>query len=382
MPNPISTIASIDRMRLRARRRLPKAVFDFIDGGSDDELTLRANRDDFARYRLLPHILNDVSNPHTAREFLGQSSSMPVIISPTGLAGLAWPQAEKLLATAAKTHQIPFTLAALGSCDIEEIAAQGHARKWFQIYILKDREITRDLVQRAAQSGYETLVVTVDVPVIGKRERDVINGFTVPLKWTPSTCWDLASHPQWSLATLQAGVPMMRSLSRYTQMDTRSVARHATWINSAFDPAANWDDLKKVRDWWPHKLLIKGILRCDDADRALQAGADGIVVSNHGGRQLDGTLSAVRALDTIAQHQQGKLPLILDSGVRRGSDVVKAICLGASAVMIGRATLYGAAAGGEAGVNRVLDLLREEINRTLALIGVADINTLDRSWLG
>jgi (S)-mandelate dehydrogenase len=381
MATNLDKIPSIDGMRLAARKRLPKAVFDFIDGGSDDENTLQRNRRDFADYHLQPNILNDVSSCSLQSGFLGASASMPVIISPTGLAGLAWPEAELLLATAAKEHDIPFTLAALGSCDIEEVAAVGHARKWFQFYVLKDRQITLQLIERAKQSGYETLVLTVDTAVVGKREKDVHNGFTVPLKWTPRTCWDMISHPQWSLATLRAGVPMMRSLTPYAQMDTRSATQHATWINDAFDPSVNWDDIKLIRDAWPHKLLIKGILRTDDADRALAAGFDGIVVSNHGGRQLDGALSSIRALDKISTHLDGKLPLILDSGVRRGSDVVKALCLGASAVMMGRPTLYGAAAAGQQGVDKVLSLMREEINRTLALMGVADINKLDRSYL-
>ncbi len=381
MANNLDTIPSIDGMRLKARARLPRAIFDFIDGGSDDELTLQSNRSDFANYRLQPNILRDVSSCTLQSHFLGSASSMPVIISPTGLAGLAWPNAELLLASAAKAQDIPFTLAALGSCDIEQVAAVDHARKWFQIYVLRDREITRKLIERALQAGYETLILTVDTGVIGKRERDVLNGFTVPLKWTPRTCWDMASHPHWSLATLRAGVPIMRSLTPYTQMDTQSATKHAKWINDAFDPSANWDDFKTIRDLWPHKLLIKGILRTDDADRALAMGADGIVVSNHGGRQLDGALSSVQALDIISTHLNGKLPLILDSGVRRGSDVVKALCLGASAVMMGRPTLYGAAVAGEQGINKVLSLLREEISRTLALLGVPDINDLDRSCL-
>ena len=381
MATNLDSIPSIDSMRLEAQKKLPRAVFDFIDGGADDEHTLHRNRIDFAHYHLQPNILKDVSSCSLQSSFLGASSSMPVIISPTGLAGLAWPLAEMLLATAAKTNDIPFTLAALGSCDIEQVAAVGHVRKWFQFYVLKDRQITLKLIERALQAGYETLVLTVDTAVVGKREKDVHNGFTVPLKWTPRTCWDMISHPHWSLATLRAGVPMMRSLTPYAQMDTRSATRHATWINDAFDSSANWDDIKLIRDSWPHKLLIKGVLRTDDADRALGAGFDGIVVSNHGGRQLDGALSSIRALDRISAHLDGKLPLILDSGVRRGSDVVKALCLGADAVMMGRPTLYGAAAAGQQGVDKVLSLIREEINRTLALMGVADINQLDRSYL-
>lgn len=381
MVTNIDTIPSVARMRLKAKSRLPKAVFDFIDGGADDELTLRHNVDDFAAYAFQPKVLRDVAQVSLERKIFEQVSAMPVIIAPTGLAGLAWPRAERLLAQAARAKNIPFTLAALGSCDIEEIATINPLRRWFQLYVLKDRDVTKDLLSRAQQSGYEVLVITVDVPVVGKRERDVVNGFTVPLRWSPRMFWDMVSHPQWSLETLRAGVPTMKSVSRYAGIDTDAVAAHATWVNNAFDPSATWDDVAAIRDIWAGKLLIKGVMSCDDAERALQIGADGIVVSNHGGRQLDGALSSVHALARIATHIDGRLPLFLDSGVRRGSDIVKALCLGATAVLVGRATLYGAAAGGEPGIARVLHILHEEIARTLALIGVDDINALDKTFL-
>jgi len=377
-------IPSLDYMRQRARARLPRAVFDFIDGGADDEQTLAANRSAFERYRFAPRVLRDVSQitiekaPVSAKE---RASSMPVIISPTGLAGLAWPDGEKHLAAAAESHNIPYTLAALGSCSIEDTAAVGHSHKWFQLYVLKDRDITADLIQRALQCDYDTLVVTVDVPVIGKRERDAVNGFTMPLSLTPATCLDLLMHPAWSLATLRAGVPLMQSLLRYNEMNARSVAAHAAWINRLFDPAADWQSIAEIRAAWPRRLLIKGILHADDARRARDAGADGIVISNHGGRQLDSALPSVVALDTIASELQGEMPLILDSGVRRGTDVVKALCLGASAVMMGRPTLFGLAVAGEAGASRVLTILAEEISRCLALLGVDDINSLQRDML-
>jgi len=368
-------------MRRRAKSKLPKAVFDFIDGGSEDEVSLQSNRDDFSRYSFLPRVLRDVTDPHLECQILGKQSSMPVIIAPTGLAGLAWPGAESLLASVAQQQEIPFTLAALGSCDIEEVAATDLSRKWFQIYVLKDRQVTYELIQRAEQCAYETLVVTVDVPVVGKRERDVVNGFTVPLKWTPAMCWEMISHPGWSLKTLRHGVPTMRSLAPYADVDTQSAAAHAVWVNRNFDPSATWEDIQKIRDRWGAKLLVKGVLTHEDATRAMQVGVDGIVVSNHGGRQLDGAVSSIRALDRVSLHVNGQLELIVDSGVRRGSDVVKALCLGASAVMIGRPTLYGVAAGAEDGIEKVLELFREEIQRTLALIGIEDIAKLDRSCL-
>lgn len=381
MSESLDNIPSVARMRLGAKSRLPKAVFDFIDGGADDENTLHRNIQDFERYRFSPKVLNDVSAPKLGCEYLGVSSSMPLAIAPTGLAGLAWPAAERLLALAARQQNIPFTLGAMGSCDIEEIAATSLAHRWFQIYILKDREVTADLMKRAKESGFETLLVTVDVPVVGKRERDVVNGFTVPLKWTPRMCWEMLSHPAWSLETLQHGAPIMKSLKRYADVDVQTAAAHAVWVNEAFDPSVTWADLREIRDNWKGKLLVKGVLTCDDADAAVAAGVDGLVISNHGGRQLDGAISSVCALDRVAEHLSGRLPLILDSGIRRGSDVVKALCLGASAAMIGRATLYGAAVGGEAGINRVLDLLRDEIVRTLALIGVNNVTDLNRSYL-
>jgi len=381
MTGRIDNVPGVAQMRVLAKSRLPKAVFDFIDGGAEDEASLRSNREDFSRYAFVPRVLRDVAAPNLECRVLGSNASMPVIIAPTGLAGLAWPGAERLLASAAARQQIPFTLGALGSCDIEDIASTDLARKWFQLYVLKDRQVTHQLIERAEQSGYETLVVTVDVPVVGKRERDVVNGFTVPLKWSPRMCWEMISHPAWSLQTLQHGVPMMESLVPYADVDTRSAAAHAFWINSAFDPSASWEDLEKIRDAWKGKLLIKGVLSHEDATHAMRIGAEGIVVSNHGGRQLDGALSSIQALDNIAVHVDGQLELIVDSGIRRGSDVVKALCLGASAVMIGRPSLYGAAAGAEAGITRVLDIFREEIARTLALLGVDSVEKLDRSYL-
>lgn len=373
-------IACIADMRSAARQRLPRAVFDFIDGGAEDERTLADNREGFARIRFAPRVLRDVSNRSLATRILGEPSAAPLFIAPTGLAALACPAADVHLAQVAAGAGIPFTLSTSASATIEEVATAtstagvAHSRNWFQLYVFRNREVTHDLMDRALASGYRTLVVTLDVPVLGKRERDLRNRFTVPLRPTLAGLWDLMLHPRWCAQVLRAGTPRLKNYTGYASGD--STASLAAWINSELDPTLCWDDIRALRARWPGPMLLKGIVRADDVLAARQAGVDGVVISNHGGRQLDGAPATIDALRGLPAEARAGLEIFLDGGVRRGSDVVKALCLGATAVGIGRPVLYGAAAGGRSGIDRVLAIFLEEIDRTLALLGVRDIASL------
>jgi (S)-mandelate dehydrogenase len=372
----VSRAISVDDLRTMARARLPRAVFDFIDGAAADERTLRANGADFEAVRLVPRFLRDVSATRLDATVLGAPSSAPLLIGPTGLATLAWPDAERILAAEAAAAGLPFVLSTGAGNTIEEVASVGPGRRWFQLYVFKDRSITEAMIERAAKAGYEALVLTVDVPVVGKRERDWRNGFTIPLRLGARTMLDLARHPGWCLQVARHGVPRMRNFDgARTGSDAMS---HAALMNSQLDPSLTWEVLGWLRERWRGPILVKGLLALDDVLRAADAGADAVVVSNHGGRQLDGVGSSIRALALWGDRAAARVPVLVDSGFRRGSDVVKAIALGATAVLVGRPTLYGAAAGGADGVRRCLQLLVDEMHVTLAHLGVASIAEVDR----
>jgi len=367
---------SIEDLRVMARARLPRAVFDFIDGGANDERTLRANTTDFDAVRLMPRFLRDVSSARLGTTLLGHAAAAPLLIGPTGLAALAWPNAERLLATEAAAAGIPFVLSTGAGCTIEEVASIGPARRWFQLYVFKDRSITASMIERAALTGYEALVLTVDVPVVGKRERDWRNGFTIPLRLGAGAMLDVARHPGWCLQVVRHGLPRMRNFDgARTNADAMS---HAALMNSQLDPSLTWDVLGWLRQRWRGPIVVKGLLALDDVLRAADAGADAVIVSNHGGRQLDGVGSPIRALARWGAQASARVPVLVDSGFRRGSDVVKAIALGATAVLVGRPALYGVAAGGAAGVRRCLQLLLDEMRVTLAHLGVQSIDEVDR----
>ncbi len=372
----VARAISVEDLRTMARARLPRAVFDFIDGAAADERTLRANGADFEAVRLVPRFLRDVSSTRLDATVLGARSSAPLLIGPTGLATLAWPDAERLLAAEAAAAGIPFVLSTGAGNTIEEVASVGPGRRWFQLYVFKDRSITESMIERAAKAGYEALVLTVDVPVVGKRERDWRNGFTIPLRLGPRTLFDMARHPGWCLQVARHGVPRMGNFDgARAGSDAMS---HAALMNSQLDPSLTWDVLGWLRERWRGPILVKGLLALDDVLRAADAGADAVVVSNHGGRQLDGVGSSIRALALWGDRAAARVPVLVDSGFRRGSDVVKAIALGATAVLVGRPTLYGAAAGGADGVRRCLQLLVDEMHVTLAHLGVASIAEVDR----
>ena len=368
MFDPLKRVASIDDLRLRAQKKLPRSVFGFLDGGATDECTLQANRSAFSRYQFVPKVAKDVSQIDLSTDILGARASMPVALSPIGFAGMFYPNGEVLAAKVAKQHNIPFCLSTNSVKPLEAITdAVPQGNNWFQLYFLKDRDWMNSLVERAKNSGYSTLCVTLDLPVAGRRERDIRNGFSVPLRPTLTELLDLLCHLPWLVRAASDPV-------RFGNFDGNphadgfvSIAQH---VANMFDPTVTWDDVKKIRDDWPGKLVIKGILHPEDAEQAVKIGAEAISISNHGGRQLDGSISALQALEQIAPAVSGQIELLLDGGVRRGTDIIKALHLGATAVLIGRPYIYGLAAAGEQGVEKVLELLQQEMKNAFALLGV------------
>lgn len=377
----VERAVSVGDLRQLAKRRLPKAVFDFIDGAAESEATSRSNCGDFEKIEFTPRMLVDVSVRNASVPILGRRADLPVAISPTGLATAVWEDAEIALARAACSNNIPFTLSIAASTRLERLRDEApEARLWFQLYGFKDRELVRSLVERVRAADYEALVLTVDIPVVGQRDRDLRNRFTMPLRPTPRLVWDVLRCPRWTAHILTGGVPTMRNLvdGLETDGDVESIARLLT---RNMDASLDWSRLGWIRDLWPGKTIIKGLLSPLDAEQAVRHGFDAIAVSNHGGRQLDFARSSISALPEIVAAVGGRAEVYLDGGVRRGSDIAKALALGARAVMIGRATLYGVAAGGERGARRCLSILSGELDRCLALLGCADVHDLNATFL-
>jgi len=374
--NGLQHAHSIEDLRLMARRRLPRGVFDFFDGGAEDETTLRANREGFERIRLRPHLLVDVQTPDLSTTIIGRPASAPIVIAPTGAIGAGWPQADLAIARAAARLGIPYTLSTTATSSIEDIAKHAGGRLWFQLYVLRDKTFTAALVQRAAAADYEALVVTLDLATGGKRERDLRNGFTVPLRPSWRTAHDFATHPAWCWQMLWHGQPRFANLLGFDgSADPR--ASIAAKVGQSLDASFDWEALQRLRDAWPRKLLVKGVAREKDAERLAALGVDGIWVSNHGGRQLDGAIASADALPDVVQAVRARVPVLIDSGVRRGVDIVKALAMGAQAVAIGRATLYGAVAAGEAGAERALAILTDELRRAMQLCGTPRVRDID-----
>jgi (S)-mandelate dehydrogenase len=363
---------NIEDLRQMARRRLPRAIFDFFDGGAEDEVTLRGNRAAFQRVRLLPKVLVNVAEVDTRVRLFGVESSLPLAIGPTGGIAAGRAGAELMLARAAKAVGIPFTLATPASTSIERLAAEVPGRRWFQLYVVRDREFREKLVARAKEAGYEALLVTVDLPVSGKRERDPRNGFVTPYRPNWRNSHDVLLRPAWLLDILRHGLPGMANFEGYKFSSTK-MTDIATAVGREMDAAFDWDELKRLRERWPGKLILKGVERPDDAERAAAMGCDGVVVSNHGGRQLDGAAPTLEALPAVARAAGSKLTVLLDGGVRRGVDILRARALGAQAVLVGRATLFGVMAGGEAGAQRALQILSGELERAMRLCGVRSV---------
>ena len=380
LPRSVSACYSIDDLRKLARKRLPRSIFDFYEGGAEDESTMAANSAAFSRYRLAPRVLVDVSNTTPSSSLFGQTVGMPMAIGPTGALGFGWRDADLHLARAAHQHGIPFTLSSSGTASIEALAKASKGRLWFQAYVLKNQEFFWKMIARAEAADFEALVITLDLAVGGKRERDFHNQFSVPFRFTPRNALDFALHPRWTLDLLRRGIPAFENL-RGLELAAKSATAIASSVGRSYDPSFNWDRLAQVRDRWPRKLIVKGVCRGDDASRLVDLGVDALVVSNHGGRQLDGAVATLDALPEVVRAVRGRIPVLLDGGIRRGSEVAKALALGASGVLLGRATLFGVAAGGAAGAMKSLDILRDEFLRTLQLCGVLQPQDLDASLL-
>lgn len=376
----VDKASTIEDLRTLASARLPRAVFDFIDGGADDELTLRWNVSDFDALAWRPRTLVDVSKRDCSTDILGVRSNLPLIVAPTGLASLAWARADVLLAEAARTADIPFTISTSSSMRMEDIRRGApDARLWFQVYVYKDRDLVRSLIARARAINCEALVLTVDVPLLGRRLRDCRNSLTVPLRPSTRLIWDILRCPRWAGHILSHGVPRTQNL--VDGQHPASVASLAALVTSNMDGSVTWDAIAWIRQQWPGRLVLKGVLHEDDARRAVAQGVDAITVSNHGGRQLDSVTSTIRALPAIISAVAGRIEVFVDGGIRRGSDIAKACALGANAVMAGRACLYGVGAGGRAGAARALAILEEELDRCLGLVGCPMAARLDRTWL-
>ena len=366
---PLEKAVNIEDLRRLAKRRLPRAIFDFFDGGAEDEVTLRENRAAFERVRLLPRVLVDVSKVRTAVDLLGKPSSMPLAIAPTGGISAGRYGAELILARAARAAGVPFTMATPSAFSIERVAEEVGGRLWFQLYAVRNREFRDKLVERAKATGYEAILVTVDLAVSGKRERDPRNGFHTPYSPNWRNSRDVVFKPAWALDMLRNGLPGMANLVGYP-FTTPAGTDIVTAVGREMDASLDWEYIKQLRDQWPGKLLLKGVQRADDAQRAASIGCDGVVVSNHGGRQLDGAASTLESLPEVSKAVGNKLTVLLDGGVRRGVDILKARALGAQGVLTGRATLFGAMAGGEPGARRALEILSTELVRAMQLCGV------------
>lgn len=378
-----SSAYNIEDLRQIAQRRLPRVAWDYLERGAEDDVTMSANRAAFERIGFEPRTLVDVSARTLKHELFGKSYTAPFGIAPTGAAGLYSFEADIALARAAAQAGVPFVLSTASFVAMERVAQEAGGSKWFQLYMSKDREAAERLVRRAFDAGYEALVVTTDVPVGANREYNLRNGFAIPFRINARNVVDGLLHPRWLTQVflrtlLSSGVPRFQNVD--SNVGGRIIAKDLSAFRVRRD-ALDWSDMAWLRTIWPRKLLIKGVLVADDARLALQHGADGVVVSNHGGRQLDGARAAIDALPAIVESVGGRMPVLFDSGVRRGADIVKALALGADFVFTGRATLYGAAAGGEAGVARALELLRAETDRVMALIGCNTVAELDRRYL-
>jgi (S)-mandelate dehydrogenase len=367
---------NIADLRELARRRVPGFAFEYVEGGAEDESSLRHNRAAFERLRLLPDTLIDTSGRQLRTTILGSPADAPLIIAPTGLNNMLHPDGDLALARNAARRHIPFTLSTLSTTRLEEVAARAGGRLWMQLYVLKDRAIGRDLMQRAAAAGYEALVFTTDANVFGSREWDQRN-YRAPGKPTVRAALDVLRHPRWLYEVLlRNGIPRFRNVEAFLPPGAASAVGGSTVLPGMFEASISWDDIAWIRQFWRGKLLIKGVLSARDAERAVALGCDGIVLSNHGGRQLDYCVAALDVLPEVAAAVNGRLAVLLDGGVRRGTDVVKALALGAQAVMLGRATLYGLGAGGEPGVARALDILCNETDRALGLLGCNSVSEL------
>ncbi|HEX9207945.1 MAG TPA: alpha-hydroxy acid oxidase [Steroidobacteraceae bacterium] len=367
---------NVEELRQVALRRLPRFEAEYLEGGSEDEVSLRRNRSIFERITWLPRMLAGAGIPDTTRAILGDPLHLPLVIAPTGFNGMLWPQGDLALAKAADAAGVAFTLSTVSNYDVVAMNRQLQRPAWFQLYPLKDAKTADRLVDRAAEAGCDKLVVTVDVPALGAREWDQRN-YSRPLKLSPRTVLDVLLHPRWlTQVMLPKGAPEFANLTEFLPPGARSALQGVRFMGTQINPGLDWADMERLRARWKGKFLLKGLLCVEDAQRAADMGCDGIVLGNHGGRQLDSCVTGIEVVRAVADAVGDRMTILVDGGIRRGSDVLKALALGADGVMIGRAALYGLAAGGEAGVAHALGLLRVEVERTMTLLGCHSLDDL------
>src|SRR4029453_7493219 len=369
-------ITCIEDLRQLHKRRVPKAFFDYTDRGSYTEDTLRANSEDLAQIKFRQRILVDVSKRDLSTTILGEPATMPLILAPVGLLGMQHGDGEIYACRAAQAAGIPFTQSTMSICSIEDIAAAVDKPFWFQLYVMKDRGFIKALIERAIAAKCSALVLTVDLQVIGQRHQDIKNGMTVPPEWSLSKLIDFATKPAWVSGVLRGKRRTFGNLAGHLKVSD-DITSLSTWINSQFDTSLSWKDIDWIRSIWPGKLILKGILDVEDAEIAARTGAQAIVVSNHGGRQLDGAPSSIEVLPEIVDTVGSKMEIMFDGGIRTGMDVMRAIALGAKSCMIGRAYAYGLGAGGQAGVAKAIDILAKELTTTMGLCGVNRIAEIE-----
>jgi len=373
----MKAMTCIEDLRQTARRRVPRAFFDYAEGGSYAEQTLNANRADFEGIKLRQRILVDVANRSTATTILDEPVTLPLALAPIGLCGMQHGDGEILACRAAQEAGIPFTLSTMSICSIEDVAASVNKPFWLQLYVMKDRGFVRSLIERAAAAKCSALVLTVDLQILGQRHRDIKNGMTVPPELRVKNIIDMASKPAWVLSIARAKRRTFGNLAGHVR-GMKDVNSLSHWTAGQFDATLNWKDVEWIASLWPGKLILKGILDVEDARIAAKSGAAALVVSNHGGRQLDGAPSSISALPPIVEAVGSSLEVLFDGGVRSGQDIMRAIALGARACLSGRAYIYGLGAGGQAGVARAIEIMRNELNVSMALTGINSIGEIDR----
>jgi L-lactate dehydrogenase (cytochrome) len=374
----LARAASVDDLRRLARRRLPGGVFDYLDGAAEDERTLAANAAAFAATTFRPRVLRGVEKVDPGATILGRPLAYPLVLAPTGFTRIADPEGELAVARAAARAGLPYTLSTLSTRSIEEVRAVSDGRLWFQVYAWRDRGLVREMVERAAAARYEALVLTVDTAVFGRRERDVRRGFALPPTIGPGTILDGALHPAWTWAFVRGEPIRFANVVGRDVGDGASPVTLSDYINTQFDPGLSWDDVDWLRSVWAGPIALKGVQTVEDAVLAADAGVDAVVLSNHGGRQLDGAPATLPLVAPVADAVAGRTEIVCDGGIRRGSDIVKAVAAGATAAMAGRAYLYGLGAAGERGVDRVLEWFHADVLRTMALLGAGTVAELGR----
>lgn len=374
----LARAADISDLRKIARRRLPRGVFDYMDGGAEDEITLTANTQAFRRIEFRPRVLRDVSAVDPSTTLLGRPLPIPLVLAPTGFPRSIHPDGELATARAAARAHLPYTLSTLSTFSIEEVAAAAKGPHWFQVYVWRDRGMVKEMIERAAASGYEAIVLTVDTAVLGRRDRDVRHGFTMPPKLGLDTLVDGAFHPGWTWQFVRSDPIRFANVVGRDVGDGTSPVAIADYINSQFDPSLSWRDIDWIRGVWDGPIVIKGIQTVADARLAADAGVQAVALSNHGGRQLDSSPATIELVEPVADAVGDRLEIICDGGVRRGGDIVKAVARGARACMAGRVHLYGLAAGGERGVEHALAIIDRDVRRTMALIGASTVVDITR----